>query len=131
MVGQDKKYTFEEFLEIIQQLRGEGGCSWDQVQTHESLKKCLVEETQEVLDGITIYEKTGDWDNFCEELGDLLLQVVMHSVIAQEEGIFTMEDVIDGVAKKMVRRHPHVFGEHKGEPAMTWEEIKKLEKKQN
>lgn len=126
---ENKKYTFQDFQDIIAQLRGEGGCPWDQKQTHSTLKSCLEEETQEVLEGIDIYERTGDGENLCEELGDLLLQVVMHSVIAQEEGLFTMEDVIQGVAEKMVRRHPHVFKTDREWDNLTWEEIKKLEKR--
>lgn len=128
----EKKYTFQDFREIIERLRGEGGCPWDREQTHQSLKPCLTEEANEVLEGIDIYERTGDWDNLCEELGDLLLQVMMHSVIAQEEGIFTIDDVIQGVSEKMIRRHPHVFGDGHAkssqEVLLTWEEIKAQEK---
>ena len=128
-----EKYTFDDFRRIIERLRGKDGCPWDREQTHQSLKTCLIEETNEVLEGIDIYESTGDWDNLCEELGDLLLQVVMHSVIAQEEGIITIDDVIQGVSEKMIRRHPHVFGnghaENSGEVLMAWEEIKAQEKR--
>lgn len=128
-----KQYTFQDFREIIERLRGENGCPWDREQTHTSLKKCLTDEAQEVLEGIDIYESTGDWDNLCEELGDLLLQVMMHSVIAQEEGIFTIDDVIQGISEKMIRRHPHVFGDGHAETAeevlLTWEEIKAREKR--
>lgn len=124
----DKKYTYEDFAEIIRQLRAEDGCPWDREQTHESLKPCLTEECQEVLDAID----NGDDENLCEELGDVLLQVFMHSQIAAEEGKFTIEDVIDGVARKMVRRHPHVFGdghaETSAEVLLNWEEIKRQEK---
>lgn len=128
---EDKQYAFEDFTEIIRQLRGENGCPWDRAQTHQSLKKCLVDETNEVLEGIDIYEATGDWDNMCEELGDVLLQVVMHSVMAEEEGLFTIADVIQGISEKMIRRHPHVFGQAGGqEVALSWEEIKALEKAQ-
>lgn len=128
-----KQYTFQDFREIIEQLRGENGCPWDREQTHGSLKKCLTDEAQEVLEGIDIYESTGDWDNLCEELGDLLLQVMLHSVIAQEEGIFTIDDVIQGISEKMIRRHPHVFADGHAETAqdvlLTWEEIKAREKR--
>lgn len=124
----DKKYGFLEVLDIIAALRSENGCPWDKEQTHESLKKCLTEECNEVLEAID----NQDDENLCEELGDVLLQVLMHSQIAAEEGRFTIADVVDGLGRKMVRRHPHVFGDAKaatGEEALkSWEEIKKLEK---
>ena len=124
----DKKYTYEDFLDIIAQLRAPGGCPWDQKQTHESLKDCLLEESQEVLDAID----NKDDDNLCEELGDVLLQVVMHAQIAAEEGRFTMDDVVQGVSEKMVRRHPHVFGGIKvdsvEEGLDLWNAIKAQEK---
>lgn len=128
----EKKYSYEDFLKIIETLRSEGGCPWDREQTHLSLRPCLMEETAEVLAGIRIYEQTGDYENLREELGDVLLQVVMHAQIAKEEGIFTMEDVVDEVATKMVRRHPHVFGTEmvsgSDQVLQNWEEIKKKEK---
>ena len=129
----DKKYTYEEFLEIIATLRGENGCPWDRVQTHESLKPCMTEEAAELLASIRIYEQTGNFENMREELGDVLLQVVMHAQIASEEGLFSMADVVDEVSRKMVRRHPHVFGtgsaDTPDEVLVNWEEIKKEEKK--
>ena len=129
----NKKYTYEEFLKIIETLRGENGCPWDKVQTHESLKPCMTEEAAELLASIRIYEQTGNPENMIEELGDVLLQVVMHAQIASEEGLFTMEDVVDEVSRKMVRRHPHVFGTGNAdtpeEVLTNWEEIKKEEKK--
>ena len=133
MEKSDKKYTYEEFLEIIKTLRGENGCPWDRVQTHESLKPCMTEEAAELLASIRIYEQTGNPENMIEELGDVLLQVVMHAQIASEEGLFTMADVVDEVSRKMVRRHPHVFGTGNAdtpeEVLTNWEEIKKEEKK--
>ncbi len=127
-----KKYTFEEFLDIIKTLRSENGCPWDREQTHSSLKPCMTEEAAEVLAAIRIFEQTGNYENLIEELGDVLLQVVMHSQIAREEGLFTIEDVISDVAEKMVRRHPHVFGEAKADNSeqvlINWEDIKKQEK---
>lgn len=127
------KYTYEDFLKIIEMLRSEDGCPWDKVQTHESLKPCMMEEAAELLASIRIYEKTGSAENMREELGDILLQVVMHSQIASEEGLFTMEDVVDEVSRKMVRRHPHVFGngdaETPDEVLTNWDDIKKEEKK--
>lgn len=119
---------FDEFVGTIATLRGENGCPWDMEQTHESLKVCLTDETQEVLDAID----AKDDKNLCEELGDVLLQVVMHAQIAAEEGRFNIEDVIRGVNDKMVRRHPHVFGDLKvnsvEEQLKLWEEIKRQEK---
>ena len=115
---------FDEFVATIAALRSENGCPWDRKQTHESLKECLVEETGEVLEAI---DKKDD-ANLCEELGDVLLQVVMHAQIAAEEGRFTIEDVISGVNEKMIRRHPHVFGDIKvssvEEGLDLWEQIK-------
>ena len=98
---------FDRFIKVVGEIREK--CPWDSVQTHESLKKYLVEESQEVLDGIDRLNETGDSDNLCEELGDVLFQVVLHSLIAQEEGIFTIEDVISGVTDKMQFRHPKIF----------------------
>ena len=128
------KYTFEELLEIMKRLCAEDGCPWDRIQTHESLIPCLMDEAQEVAEAID----KRDVDNLCEELGDVLLQVVMHSEIARKNGTFTMEDVIDGVSRKMVRRHPHVFGDAKAdtpeESLVLWRRIKaqeKAEKSQN
>jgi tetrapyrrole methylase family protein/MazG family protein len=129
----DKKYTYEEFLDIIKMLRSENGCPWDKVQTHESLKPCMMEEAAELLASIRIYSQTGNPENMIEELGDVLLQVVMHAEIASEEGLFTMEDVVNEVSRKMVRRHPHVFGtgsaDTPDEVLVNWEEIKREEKK--
>ena len=102
---------FEEFENIVEKLRSPEGCPWDREQTHSSLKKPCIEEAAEVICGINILEETGNPDNLKEELGDLLLQVVMHARIAEEEGYFTMDDVIQGIIDKMVRRHPHVFGD--------------------
>ena len=129
----DKKYTYEEFLDIIKMLRSENGCPWDKVQTHESLKPCMMEEAAELLASIRIYSQTGNPENMIEELGEVLLQVVMHAEIASEEGLFTMEDVVNEVSRKMVRRHPHVFGtgsaDTPDEVLVNWEEIKREEKK--
>ncbi len=120
--------AFDTFVKTIADLRGENGCPWDIKQTHESLKECLVEETNEVLEAIDKH----DDDNLCEELGDVLLQVVMHAQIATEEGRFTIEDVVQGVNDKMIRRHPHVFGDAKIESVeeglSLWEQIKQKEK---
>lgn len=132
-IRMDKKYTYEDLLGIIRILRGENGCPWDKAQTHESLKPCMMEEAAELLASIRIYDQTGNPENMCEELGDVLLQVVMHAQIASEEGLFTMADVVDEVSRKMVRRHPHVFGAGEAdtpeEVLTNWEEIKRKEKK--
>ena len=90
-------YSFEDFENIIARLRAKDGCPWDQVQTHESLRDGMLEEAYEVVEGIDIYQATGDDHNLCEELGDVLLQIVMHARIAEEEGRFTMADVIQGI----------------------------------
>lgn len=128
-----KKYTYEDFVEIIKKLRSENGCPWDREQTHMSLRPCMMEEAAEVAAAIRIYDRTGSYENLREELGDVLLQVVMHACIAEEEGLFTLGDVVSEVAEKMVRRHPHVFGdvsvETSGQVLQNWEEIKKEEKK--
>ncbi len=128
----EKKYSIEEFIGIIKRLRAEDGCPWDKVQTHDTLRSCMMEEAAELLASIRIYNQTGNAENMEEELGDILLQVVMHSVIADEEGLFTFEDVVDEETKKMVYRHPHVFGSDtvnsSFEQLEKWEELKKKEK---
>ena len=123
---------FERFKDIVAKLRSEEGCPWDRAQTHESLKPTCIEEAAEVICGINILNETGNADNLKEELGDLLMQVVIHAQIAQEEGLFTMDDVIRGISEKMIRRHPHVF--HKpvvdkdGKELTSWDDIKRFEK---
>ena len=121
-------YTFNDLVNIIAELRSDHGCPWDREQTYESLKKCLADETQEVFDAVDRH----DTENLCEELGDVLLQVMLNSQIAKEEGAFTIDDVIDGLCQKMVRRHPHVFGDAKvnttEEGLALWNEIKAQEK---
>ena len=118
--------------EIVRKLRAEDGCPWDRVQTHASLKTTCVEEAAEVICGINILEQTGDPENLREELGDLLLQVMFHAVIAEEEGLFTIDDVARTVSEKMIRRHPHVFSgvdfASDEERHAAWAEIKKAEK---
>ncbi len=132
MYGEIIMTKFEEFENVIARLRAPDGCPWDRAQTHMSLKKTCIEEAAEVICGINILDQTGDADNLKEELGDLLMQVVLHARIAEEEGLFTMDDVIRSVIDKMVRRHPHVFGdsESPGTDGLkeSWEEIKQKEK---
>ncbi len=122
-------YSFQELREIVAELRSPEGCPWDREQTYESLKKTLRDETQEVLDAVD----NKDMENLKEELGDLLLQVVFYAQIASEDGFFTLDDVISGLARKMVRRHPHVFGDEKAETSEEalelWYRIKAMEKK--
>lgn len=121
-------YTFEDLREIIGKLRSPEGCPWDREQTFESLKVCLANESQEVFEAVD----HKDMENLCEELGDVLLQVMLNSQIAQEQEAFTIDDVIDGLCRKMVRRHPHVFGDVKvnspEEGRALWEQIKMQEK---
>ena len=123
---------FDELVAVIARLRAKDGCPWDREQTHMSLKAPCIEEAAEVICGINILDKTGNAENLKEELGDLLLQVVMHAQIAEEEGLFTIEDVVRGITEKMIRRHPHVFGEatvsDSGDVLRNWEAIKTYEK---
>ncbi len=123
---------FDKLKEIVKTLREPGGCPWDREQTHMSLKPGCIEEAAEVICGINVLEKTGNPENLKEELGDLLLQVVMHARIAEEEGLFNMDDVCNGISEKLVRRHPHVFGDTKvagtDEVLANWEKIKAAEK---
>ena len=118
---------FERAVAIMARLRAPGGCPWDREQTHESLKPMLLEEAYEVIEAID----EGNDEEFAGELGDLLLQVVFHSDIASEAGRFTVAEVIERVAAKMIRRHPHVFGEETastaGEVLRNWEAIKAAE----
>lgn len=117
---------FEQLRAVVAHLRAEDGCPWDRAQTHESLKPTCMEEAAEVICGINLLERTGNADNLKEELGDLLLQVMFHACLAEEEGLFTIDDVVRGVKEKMIRRHPHVFGD--ADPEKTdWEAIKKAE----
>jgi tetrapyrrole methylase family protein / MazG family protein len=114
--------------EIISTLRGPDGCPWDREQTHQSLKKYLIEETYELLEAID----EDDIDHIIEELGDVLLQVMLHAQIGEDDGMFTMEEVIESLASKMVRRHPHVFGtvdvENTEQVKVNWDKIKQQEK---
>lgn len=118
---------FDRFMEVVREIRKK--CPWDSVQTHESLKPYLMEEAREVLGGIDRLSAEGDSQNFCEELGDVLFQVALHSVIAQEEGLFTIEDVISGIESKMKFRHPKIFSPEDTEAvSLSWEELKALER---
>lgn len=124
------QYHIQDFIRLIAQLRNpNGGCPWDLKQTYQSMIPCLMEETYEVIEAIEQNDKV----NLREELGDLLLQVVFFSQLATEDGSFTFDDVVNDVATKIVRRHPHVFGNKEAgneeEALARWNEIKAQEKK--
>jgi len=130
VAGSSAKLAGEEFtalVELISRLRAPGGCPWDREQTHESLKPMMLEEAYEAVEAID----EGNDEEFKGELGDLLLQVVFHSQIATEENRFTIAEVIERISSKMIRRHPHVFGEDTaqtaGEVLRNWEAIKAAE----
>jgi len=120
--------TFDDLLDIMRRLRAPGGCPWDAEQTHESLTRYLLEETYEVIEAIDAKSP----EHLKEELGDLLLQPVFHAAIAEEAGDFGMADVIQTLCDKLVRRHPHVFGDlqisDSNAQVENWERIKKAEK---
>ena len=119
--------NFDEFMEVVRKIRK--SCPWDKVQTHESLKPYLISETNELLEGIDRLKTQNDSENLCEELGDVLFQVALHSVIAQEEGLFTIEDVIDGISSKMQFRHPKIFvPEDETMTSLSWDQLKEIEK---
>ncbi len=121
-------HGFDRAMTIMRRLRAPGGCPWDAEQTHDSLKRYLVEECYEVIEAID----NGDDALLKEELGDLLLQPLFHAAIAEERGSFTIDDVLETLADKLVRRHPHVFGDEQirtsDEQVANWEKIKKEEK---
>ena len=121
-------HNFQDLVEITAKLRSPEGCPWDREQTHRSLKKHLKEECEEVCEAIDHQ----DMDNLCEELGDVLFQVMIHSQIAAERGDFTIDDVVEGICQKMIRRHPWVFGDMKlssvEEGKELWRKIKEEEK---
>ena len=125
-----EKYSVEDLRDIVRILREPGGCPWDAEQSHKSIRRDLLEEAYEVADAID----TDDDVALCEELGDLLLQVVFHSQIATEEKSFTLDEVADGICKKLILRHPHVFGNVKAETSEevlnNWDAIKRDEKSQ-
>ena len=123
-------YSYEDFLEIMRLLRAPGGCPWDREQTHSSIRRNFLEEAYEAVEAID--EESPD--HLKEELGDVLLQVVLHSAMEQELGHFDLNDVADGICKKLIYRHPHVFGDVQvsgtGEVLSNWEELKRKEKGQ-
>ncbi|MBC7253192.1 MAG: nucleoside triphosphate pyrophosphohydrolase [Actinobacteria bacterium] len=121
-------FDFRRLVDLVARLRGPGGCPWDRKQTHESLARHMVEEAHEAVDAIG----HRDWDHLCEELGDLLLQVVLHAQLGKEEGVFDIDEVLRLIIEKLVRRHPHVFGEAEArtpeEVISRWERIKAEER---
>jgi tetrapyrrole methylase family protein/MazG family protein len=127
MRSPDAGQRFLELLSVMTRLRGDGGCPWDREQTRESLRPFLIEEAYEVLEALD----SGDAARIREELGDLLFQVVFHVELARERGEFSMEDLLTALIEKMVRRHPHVFGDRTigtaGEALAQWEAIKQAE----
>ncbi len=120
---------FEEFVKVIAKLRAPDGCPWDREQTHKTLKPNMLEEAYEAVDAM----ESGDMKHLREELGDVLLQVVLHAQIAEEEGQFNIEDVARGIKEKIIHRHPHVFGDVKVNSAAdvtdNWDKLKQEEKK--
>lgn len=123
-------YTISDLLEIMRLLRAPNGCPWDRVQTHESIRKNFIEETYEAIEAID----KADYDLMREELGDVLMQVIFHSIMEEETGRFTFDDVCDEVCKKLILRHPHVFGsvnaETPDEVLKNWDAIKMQSKSQ-
>ena len=121
------KYTFDDLVDILKRLRAENGCPWDREQDTHSLLPYLVEESSEFIDAAM----DGDKAHMCEELGDVLLQVVFHAQVCREQGDFTIDDGVQGICEKMIRRHPHVFGDAQvdtaGEVSRRWEKIKAQE----
>ena len=127
-LDKQEKYTFQELTNIIAALRAPDGCPWDREQTFETMKTYLSNETQEVFEAVDHH----DTANLCEELGDVLLQVMLYSQIAKDQKLFDISDVIDAISRKMIRRHPHVFAgvtiSSPEERDAMWANIKKQEK---
>ncbi len=126
----EKKYSFQDLLEIVEKLRGEGGCPWDREQTHDSIKHNIIEEGYELIEAL----EAKDFPKMADESGDLLLQVVFHAQIGSENGEYKMDDVINAVCRKLVHRHPHVFGtisvKDSDEVLANWSQIKRDERGQ-
>ncbi len=125
-----KKFNFEDLLQIMKKLRGENGCPWDKEQTHESIKRSIMEEGYELIEAID----SGDGEKMADESGDLLLQVVFHAQIGEELGEYDISDVTDAICKKLIHRHPHIFGGAEIETADgvldAWDEIKRNDRDQ-
>ena len=127
---QKDKYTFDDLIEIVKILRAPGGCPWDRAQTHKSIRSNFIEETYEAIEAID----TGDTELLREELGDVLMQVALHCEMEREAGSFDINDVCDGVCKKLIYRHPHVFGdvtaENPEQALNSWDAAKMKSKSQ-
>ncbi len=123
-------YPLDPLVNVMAELRGDNGCPWDKEQTHQTLKSYLIEETYEVIEALD----TNNAHKICDELGDLLLQIVFHAQLASEENLFNINDVIDAITTKMIRRHPHVFGDvsvdNSDEVLVNWDKIKAQEREQ-
>ena len=121
-------HTYEDFLKVIEELRSEHGCPWDREQTNKSIRNCFIDETYEFIEGLD----TDDNKLMCEELGDVLFQIIFHADIKSDNNSFDINEIIDGICKKMILRHPHVFGDvsvkNSGEVLVNWENIKNDEK---
>lgn len=126
---EETSHDITELLEVVKILRSPDGCEWDKAQTFDTMIKCVTDETEEVVNAI----KNKDYDNLCEELGDLLLQVLMNAEIASESGLFSFKDVVQILTEKLIRRHPHVFGDVEKpttpeESIALWRSVKAKEK---
>lgn len=124
--------SFENVVDVVAQLRDpQNGCPWDLEQTHLTLIEYLKEETNEAIEVIETLESSGDYENLKDELGDVLFQVLLHSQLAKEAGKFTIDDVVENLTEKLIRRHPHVFGDSDAktieEVEAQWQAIKKQE----
>jgi tetrapyrrole methylase family protein/MazG family protein len=117
-----KENGFDELIGVMRVLRSENGCEWDKEQTHETLKPYMIEEAYEVLEAI----ENGSDKELKEELGDLLLQVIFHAQIATERAAFDIYDVIETLKDKLIRRHPHVFGDSEGYSYRQWEKRERI-----
>ena len=126
-----EKYAYEDLVALVERLRAPGGCPWDRDQTHESIKKNLVEEAYELVEAID----GGDPEKIADESGDMLLQVVFHAVIAKDNGEYDIDDVSDAICRKLVHRHPHVYGDVEadtaGEVLKNWDAIKRADRDQD
>ena len=127
----NKKYNMTDLNNVMESLLAENGCPWDKVQTHETLKNYLIEESYEVVEAID----NKDSENLCEELGDVLFQIIFHSKLAERENKFDFSDVVNNVTAKMIYRHPHVFADESADTpqdvSKSWEVLKKKEKGYN
>ncbi len=125
-----RKYTFDEFVEVIARLRAPDGCPWDREQTHESIRKSMIEEAYELVEAIDSKKP----EKIADESGDVLLQVVLHAQIAKDNGEYDIDDVTDAVCRKMIHRHPHVFGEvdvkNSDDVIKNWDAIKRADREQ-